>query len=143
MRTKVMSVDYGKRRIGFAVTDPEGICIRGLDTAVVRGRTEAIETICTIAEREKPQIVVFGLPLDMHGKDTSMSLHIREIATNVAQRLPSRVDYIDESFSSRDAHTLLRTKKKKIRQTKARTDRIAACLILEHYQKDHACMDEW
>jgi putative Holliday junction resolvase len=136
---KLLGVDYGRRRIGIAVTDPTGTIVRGLTTLERREPSETESRLATVIEEQSPGKIVFGVPLGPDDEETAMSREVRAAAERVAARTGIPVDFVDESFSSRDAEILLRPRKKKRRRDKGTIDRIAACLILQSYQREHPC----
>jgi len=134
-----MGIDYGRRRIGVAVTDENGSSIRGLTTIDRQKRPDAIGTLMNIIQQEKPAALVFGLPLDINDADTVMSKEVREFADKlrISSKLP--VNFVDESLTSKRAAELMRFRKKKERQDKAAIDRLAACLILQSFCEGQGC----
>ena len=134
---KLMGIDYGRRRIGLAVTDEEGFGIRGLGVIDRKKKDDYFSELISIIRTENPQILVFGLPLDIEDKETVMSEEVRRFACKVEKEISLPVEFVDESLSSRKASQLLSLRKKKHRRNKALVDRIAACLILERYREDH------
>jgi putative Holliday junction resolvase len=137
---KLMGVDYGRRRIGVAITDEFGHAIRGLTTIDRLKRPDAVKALLSLIEQEKPATLIFGLPLDVNDADTVMSKEVRSFAEklNLSSGLP--IHFVDESFSSIRAAELMRFRKKKERQDKAAIDRLAACLILELYREGQGCV---
>ncbi|MFW5775085.1 MAG: Holliday junction resolvase RuvX [Chitinivibrionales bacterium] len=133
---KLMGVDYGKRRIGVSVTDSTGVCVRGLTTIDCRKTDSPLSALVRLIEQEKPQKIVFGLPLGPDDEETYMSREVRSFADTLMQQTRLAVTFIDESFSSRRAEQFLSFKSRKKRHDKANVDRIAACLILEEYLKE-------
>ncbi|HON09346.1 MAG TPA: Holliday junction resolvase RuvX [Chitinispirillaceae bacterium] len=134
---KLMGIDYGRRRIGIAVTDSSGQHIRGLTTIDRKKHPDPIIPIISIIRQENPDLLVLGLPLDINDAETVMSKEVRCFAESLKERSGKPVDFADESRSSRRASELMLFRKKKQRRDKAATDRLAACLILETYREDH------
>jgi putative Holliday junction resolvase len=139
---KLIGLDYGRRRIGIAITDAEGISIRGLATLDCKKHPDAVSTIAEIIKREAPDRIIVGLPLDSFERETAMSREIREFARRIEEETHCPLSFIEESFSSAQAKTILLTRKKKTRRRKDEVDRIAACLILEAFLKEHQCAAE-
>ncbi|HEX3020095.1 MAG TPA: Holliday junction resolvase RuvX [Chitinispirillaceae bacterium] len=133
---KLMGIDYGLRRVGVAVTDEQGLAIRGLTTIDRQKKPDLISSILSLIEQEKPQILVIGLPLDINDADTVMSKEIRSFAEKLQISSGLPVNFVDESYSSKKAAELMKFRKKKMRRDKAAIDRLAACLILESYRED-------
>lgn len=134
---KLLGIDYGRRRIGVAATDETGVCIRGCATIDRKRCSDTISALSDIITEESPDAIVFGIPLGPNDEETAMSEEIRAFAkqvTGIAQcKIP--IHFIDESYSSIQAQQALRLRKKKQRRNKQNIDRIAACYILESFQR--------
>jgi len=130
---KLLSVDYGRRRIGVAATDEEGRLVRGLNVIDRKKCADSLHKLLDIIASEKVQAVVFGLPLDDMDQETTMSKEVREFASEIEKRCGLPIHFVDESFTSRRAAELMMFRKKKARRDKGLSDRIAACLILETF----------
>jgi putative holliday junction resolvase len=133
---KLIGVDYGRKRIGLAVTDENGEYIRSLPTIIRKVNTSYFNELTELIQRENPCKIVIGLPFDANDKDTSMSMEIRAFANKLGRMASLPVNFVDESLTSIRAGDILRHHKKKHRRNKGNTDRIAACLILEAFQKE-------
>lgn len=133
---KLIGVDYGRRRIGLAVTDENGEFIRSLPTLLRKKDAPYLDALADIISRESPSQIVIGLPLDSNDRDTPMSKEIRAFAEKLCRAASLPVHFIDESMTSKRAYDIIRHHNKKHRQNKENTDRIAACLILEAFQKE-------
>jgi len=133
---KLLSLDYGRRRIGIAVTDETATVVRGLTTIDRKLSTDIVQTIVTIINNEKPDRLIVGLPFDHNDNETQMTREIRAFVDTLMPFLSIPVEFTDESFSSVEAASIMMTRKKKERRQKTTVDRIAACLILERYLRD-------
>lgn len=133
---KLMGIDYGLRRIGVAVTDEQGLSVRGLTTIDRRKNPDFIAAILSLIKQEKPEALVIGLPLDINDAETVMSKEVRSFAEKLQISSGLPVNFVDESYSSKKAAELMRFRKKKMRKDKAAIDRLAACLILQSYRED-------
>lgn len=133
---KLIGLDYGQRRIGVAVTDETGEFIHSLQTIDRKKNVRCADAVLGVIGREKPSAIVFGLPLDSGNGDTAMSLEVRSFAGLLSQKTPIPVYFVDESLTSRKAQEIIRTRKKKHRRDKKNIDKIAACLILEAFQRE-------
>ncbi len=133
---KLMGVDFGYRRIGIAVTDEGGYCVRGLEVIDRKKTPDYITELVSIIETEKPSELVFGIALNADDQETEMSLQARLCAEKIKNRTGLPIHYVDESFTSKKAAELMLHRKKKERKEKGLSDRIAACLILQSYLED-------
>jgi putative holliday junction resolvase len=136
---KLFGIDYGRRRIGVAVTDENGEYIRGLPTIDRNKTPDYFRALRSIIETECPERIVIGLPLDIDGDETVMSTEIRAFASELGSLVSLPVCFVDESLSSIEAAALMRFRKKKDRRNKEAIDRMAACIILESFQKGLTC----
>jgi len=130
---KLVSVDYGRRRIGVAVTDEEGRLVRGLNVIDRKSCIDSHQQLLKVIADEKAEAVVFGLPLDDYDEETTMSKEVRGFAAEIEKQCGLPIHFVDESFTSRRAAELMMFRKKKARRDKGLSDRIAACLILETF----------
>jgi putative Holliday junction resolvase len=136
---KLFGIDYGRRRIGVAVTDENGEYIRGLPTIDRIKTSDYFGALRSLIANECPERIVIGLPLDIDGDETVMSTEIRAFASELGKSISVPVLFVDESLSSIEASALMRLRKKKDRRNKEAIDRIAACIILESFQKGLEC----
>jgi putative Holliday junction resolvase len=134
---KLIGVDYGRKRIGLAVTDENGEFIRSLPTLLRNNSKPFLDELAAIITHEGPSQIVVGLPLDADDRDTPMSLEIRSFAEKLKHVTSLPVHFVDESMTSIRAHAIILNHKKKRRHAKENTDKIAACLILEAFQKEN------
>jgi len=130
---KLMGIDYGRRRIGVAVSDDEGRLARSIGIVDRKTHPDHIDELIRIITQENPAAIIFGLPLSIDDEETAMSKEVREFATVIEQRVNLPIHFIDESFTSKKAAELMMHRKKKARRDKSLSDRIAACLILQEY----------
>lgn len=130
---KLIGIDYGRRRIGMAVSDETGTCVRGLETIDRNKNPDPMVPILATIGSQNPAGLVIGLPLDVDDNETAMSLEVRNFAANLEKSAAIPVYFMDESLTSKKAGVLLRSRKKKVRRSKQAIDRIAACLILESF----------
>ncbi|MBN1982579.1 MAG: Holliday junction resolvase RuvX [Chitinivibrionales bacterium] len=134
---KLVGIDYGRRRIGIAVTDESGKFIRGCATIDRKISKDPVSDVVKYIKELAAEELVFGLPLGPHDEETVMSQEVRSFANRITAQLTIALPchFVDESFSSLRAHELLSSRKKKQRRDKAAIDRLAACTILETFQK--------
>ncbi|KMQ51665.1 Holliday junction resolvase-like protein [Chitinispirillum alkaliphilum] len=133
---KLMGIDYGRRRVGLAITAEDGTCIRSLGIIDRKKVSDPVSELLRIITAEQPELLVFGLPLDVEDRETLMSAEVRKFAQKVKEKADIPIHFTDESFSSHRAAQLLSYRKKKDRSNKALVDQIAACLILERYREE-------
>ena len=134
-----IGIDYGRRRIGVAITDELGVTSRPLTVIDRRTVNDPIGLLAAIVTEQAPGLVVVGLPLDHNDDETVMSREVRAFAAKLAAAITVPIEFVDESLTSRRASLLMMTRRKKQRRDKTQVDRIAACLILETHREDSGC----
>jgi putative holliday junction resolvase len=141
---KLLSMDYGRRRIGIATTDETGTLIRGLTTIDRKVSKDPIADILAIISTENPSSLIVGLPLDHENEETEMTSEIRSFVSKILEKIVMPVHFIDESYSSIEAAGVMRFRKKKDRRDKTAVDGVAACLILERYfDQNRSSVTDW
>lgn len=135
---RILAVDYGRRRLGLAVSDELGATAQGLPTVRAGGIRAAVEAVAGVARERGVEEVVVGLPLNMDGSRGEMA----EAATAFARALEAftglPVRCRDERLTSLSARRTMREMGVKARGNKGVADRIAATLILEGYLRARA-----
>ncbi len=127
MRT--LAIDWGERRIGVAVSDPDGIVAVPLDTVVASSEAEALTALAGLCRETEAQRVVVGLPVNMDGSQGTTAERARRFGEKLQATCGLPVNYWDERLSSAMAARQLTHLSGK-RQRGAR-DRHAARIILE------------
>lgn len=129
----VLAVDYGKKRIGLAVSDPLGIAAHGLDTIESRGAEQDADTVAGIAEEQGAGEIVVGLPVNMDGTEGPQAAICRDFADKLRDRAQRPVHLVDERMSSQRAEKALADAGLSWRKRRNKVDRMAAQFILESY----------
>lgn len=138
----VLGLDFGERRIGVALSDPERLLASGLTTLDRRLQPDYLKVLEEIILREKVAVIVVGYPLrtDGENKPGGKTGAVDTFASELRERFGLPVHLEDESFTSLlAAESLRRRRKGKKRKpgdwvrAKAEIDRVAACYILQDY----------
>lgn len=131
--SRILSIDYGLKRVGLAVTDPLQITANALETVPTEN---IISYLKAYVAKEKVERFVLGYPMQTNGNESETMQYIRPFAENLQKIFPDiELTYVDERYTSVLAHrTMLEAGlKKKDRQNKATVDRISATIILQTY----------
>jgi len=132
---RILSIDYGLKRCGIAVTDPLQIIVSGLDTVET---DKLINFLMNYFSSENVEKVVIGLPVHKDGNFTNLKVDIDKLAEKIKHLYPEKtVDFGDEQFSSVQAKQIILDSgvKKQKRRDKALIDKISAVVILQRYLK--------
>lgn len=133
---RVMAVDYGRRRIGIALSDASATLATPLSTLQRRvGKRPPLARLLELATQHRAGLIVVGLPLDPDGGETAWSAEVRNFAKRLRDRGRLPVELQDERYSSVEAEARIRSAglPKKKREDKARVDAAAAAIILQDW----------
>jgi len=132
---RILSIDYGRKRTGLAVTDPLQIIAGGLATVAT---SELFDWLKAYLEKEPVELIVIGEPRQPNGQPSENLARVQQFVNRWRKAVPSvPIEFFDERFTSVLAHqTMLDAGlKKKARQNKALVDEISATIILEDYMR--------
>ena len=130
---RILAVDWGGRRIGMALSDPQGIVATGLETLEVRGAGDAVARVLRAIREHEAEAVVVGLPLLMSGERGEAAQRAQAFADALAARTEVPVDMYDERLTSALSARRLRELGVRTGHAKRRVDQGAAIALLESY----------
>ena len=132
---RILAIDYGRKRVGLAVTDPCGIIATGLQTVPAH---EVLVFLQQYITKEKVDLFVVGHPKQMDNSDSESMQYIKPFLKALKRKFSEiPVEMYDERFTSVLAHKALLEggAKKKTRQDKALIDTMSATIILTSYME--------
>ena len=130
---RILSIDYGKKRTGIAVTDPLQIIAGGLATV---STSELFDWLKAYLTKEQVERIVIGEPRQPNGQPSENLQRVQQFVNRWRKAVPEvPIEYFDERFTSVLAHQAMIDGglKKKARQDKGLVDEISATIILEDY----------
>ena len=130
---RILSIDYGKKRTGLAVTDPLQIIAGGLATVAT---SQLFDYLQAYIAREQVEMIVIGEPRQPNGEPSENLARVKQFVNHWRKAVPQvPIQYYDERFTSVLAHQAMIDGglKKKARQNKGLVDEISATIILEDY----------
>jgi len=130
---RILAVDWGERRVGLAVSDPQGIIATGLATLQVHGPEHAASLVAEVARRQEAERIVVGLPLLMSGERGEAAEAAQRLADLLAARTGLRVETYDERLTSALSERRLRELGVRTGHARDRVDQGAAVVLLESY----------
>ena len=132
---RILSIDYGKKRTGLAVTDPLQLIAGGLATV---STSELFAWLKDYIAREGVERIVIGEPRQPNGQPSENLARVQQFVNRWRRAVPDiPIEYYDERFTSVLAHQAMLDGglRKKARQDKALVDEISATIILEDYMR--------
>ena len=133
--SRLLSIDYGKKRTGLAVSDPLQIIANGLTTVKT---SELFDFLEEYLSKEDVSCIIVGLPIQMSGEPSENMKRVEPFVNRLRKLYPDiPVEYFDERFSSKMAQqAMLRGGlKKSARRNKELVDEISATIILQGYME--------
>ena len=130
---RILSIDYGRKRVGLAVTDPGQIIANGLDTIPTHTIWDFLKVYF---EKESVETVVVGYPKQMNNEASEAVRYINPFLKKFQKVYPEiKLEILDERFTSKMAFQTMIDGglKKQQRQNKALVDKISATIILQSY----------
>jgi putative Holliday junction resolvase len=133
---RIGALDYGQKRIGFAVCDELHIIAspRGFFASTLN----LVGELLTAFERERLGAIIVGMPFQHDDSESPMMQEIHTFIDELREQTTLPVYVVDEAYSSREARqTMIHSgKKKRHRAEKGRTDEVAAALILREFLRE-------
>jgi putative holliday junction resolvase len=162
-RTRILGIDYGRARIGLAITDTQAALARPLDTLERINRNEDMRRLREIVRANSVKQIVVGLPLRLDGTHGEMAEEASRFAERVRKQLGIPVEMMDERLTSWEAERLLEEQagrvfhdarkgayentakggheKRKQTPPRSSVDAIAAAVILKEYLEQQAAKE--
>ncbi len=131
--SRVLAIDYGRKRCGIAVTDPLKIIANGLTTVATH---QLFDFVVGYLKQEEVESIVIGLPKQTTGEESESMRYIRPFVNRLQNNFPNiPVIWVDERFTSKIAFQTMIDGgvKKSDRKDKGLIDQISATIILQTY----------
>ena len=129
--TPVLGIDFGRSRIGVAISDELRLLAHPLET-IPAGKSAA-RRIAEIVRERKIDHVVVGLPRNMDGTFGAAASEAQKFVQELRAAIRSEITTWDERLTTVAAHRALREAGKKTRATRGYVDQVAAQMILQGY----------
>ena len=131
MRT--LALDFGSKRIGLALSDPEGI-IASPQGVLKRGKLEDdLTSLADMVKKQQVAQIVIGLPVHMNGSQGKGVSAVKRFAEVLQSRVTVPIDFFDERLTSVEASRALRESGYKGKKNADKVDSVAAAILLRAY----------
>lgn len=127
----ILAFDFGTRRIGVAVGNELLASASALDPLPARDGIPDWNVVTRLVEEWRPDLFVVGLPLNMDGSESEMSLRARKFGKRLYGRYGKPCEMVDERGSTSEAKTIAREAGHRGNYREEGVDGLAAQLILE------------
>lgn len=133
---RILSIDYGRKRTGLAVTDPLQIIANGLATV---STSELFDYLKKYTSQEQVERIVIGRPTQPNGQPSENLVRVEQFVNRWRKAMPEiPIEYYDERFTSVLAHQAILDSgigKKARRENKGLVDEISATIILQDWMR--------
>jgi len=132
---RIMSIDYGTKRCGIAVSDPLKIIANGLDTVHPHA---LLEFIANYTKNEPVECIVIGQPMTKNNEPGKIEYQIVGFMRKLKESYPDiTIERVDERYTSKEASRIILQSgvSKKKRRDKGLVDKVSATLILQDYME--------
>ena len=130
---RILAIDYGRRRLGLALSDAAGLTARPLATLERTNRRNDLRRLHEIVRQHDVRRIVVGHPLHLDGTAGEMAAETARFATRIEKQLGLPVELVDERLSSWEAEQVLAATKAAPRRRARRLDQVAAAVILRDF----------
>lgn len=130
---RILAIDYGRKRVGLAVTDPLQMIANALTTVHAK---DIWNFLSDYLNKETVDCIVVGYPKQMNNQASEAVRYINPFVKRLQKLYPEMdIQLVDERFTSKMAHQTMIDAglRKKARQNKALVDTISATIILQSY----------
>ncbi len=129
---RVLAIDYGRRRIGLAVSDELGVTARPLETLERKNRHADLRRLRDIVREHSVRRIVVGNPVHLDGTASEMAKEAARFARRIERQLGLPVELVDERLSSWEAEQFAPRKRARTKRASS-MDHVAAAVILRDY----------
>lgn len=128
-----MAVDLGTKRIGIAVSDPDGMFASPLTVITRKGGAQDLRAVVALAKDYEVETLVVGLPVNLRGEQSVAAENAgREIA-QLRKLAEVPVETYDERLTSAAANKSMQQGGLGREERKDRVDKVAAAMLLQSY----------
>lgn len=130
---RILAVDYGKKRIGLALSDP--LLTFAYAYKTVQNDAKLFDELASVIKEKEVSKIILGLPLKESGESYDLTEEVRKFKETLEKKFGLEVILKDERYSSSIAKDMIieSVTKKKKRKDKGALDRNAAAVILQDY----------
>jgi putative Holliday junction resolvase len=131
-RKRILAIDYGRRRIGLAISDELRLTARPFATLVRTNRRDDLRRLRAIVSEHSVAIIVVGHPVHLDGTPGEMAEEAERFAARIAKEFGLPVEMLDERLTSWAAEETLAETRPRSKKERS-LDEVAAAVILREY----------
>jgi putative pre-16S rRNA nuclease len=128
---RALGIDFGERRIGLAISDPEGRFALPLETLERANDRQAARRIAAIARREAVGCLVLGEPRNLDGSRGEAAARVARFGRRLSEATGLPLELVDETLTTVEATGRLRAAGADPARHPQRVDAVAAQILLQ------------
>jgi putative Holliday junction resolvase len=129
--SRILSVDFGEKRIGLAISDELKVIAKPYKTIENRGKKYVINQLINICRNFDIEKLIVGLPKSLSGKEGIQAEKVKNFAKFLTEKIKLPIVLEDERFTTEEAEKFLEGES--LRKKTMRKDQLAAFYILQNY----------
>lgn len=130
---KVLAVDYGEKRVGFAVGSIFLRTATPIEPLQRKNNDQLIRHIRELIDEYDVQTVIVGHPLNMDGTKSDFTLKAEAFANRLKKKVSQDVQLVDERLTSFEAEEALKAHQGNYKKRKKALDSVSAAVLLKRY----------
>jgi len=133
--SRILAIDYGRKRIGLAVSDELHLTAWPLCALLRKNRRDVLRRLSEIVRDNRVEKILVGYPVHLNGESGEMAGEAGRFAARIQKELGVPVEFVDERLTSWEAEqTLAETKAGRGKAgSKRNVDAVAAAILLREY----------
>lgn len=132
----LLALDYGRKRIGVAISDSKGLIASPLDTLIVprdKRPNDMLDQISELVNERRAKGILLGLPQVMADAHKRTEDEIKKFADSLQEKVDVPIYFQDESYSTQNAQQLLQSYEAGQKSRRQNIDKMSATLFLQEY----------
>lgn len=130
---RFLGLDYGRVRIGVAVSDELALLAHPREAILAEPRPRALRAVRALVSAEGIRCIVIGLPRNMDGSAGRSEQRVRQFADALGPLVDCPIEFVDERLSTVQASLMLREGGVNARSQKQKIDSAAAAILLQTF----------
>ncbi len=132
-RGRILSLDYGRRRIGVAISDLLGITAQPLETWTGLSGEEVLGKLKQTIQEKDVTSILLGMPFHLDGGKGELALEVEQFKDFIKTSIDIEIVLWDERLTSKQAERTIQTMGYKPSRKKSRIDMLASVILLQSY----------
>ena len=130
---RILALDVGDRRTGVAISDLTGIIALPLPAVIHQQALDRLQAVIQLVDENNADEIVIGMPVSLSGQKGKQAKWVDRFVQQLREVLSVRVTTLDERYTTVEAENILKQAGFKPSKDRAKTDSVAAAILLQAY----------